>query len=90
MANEGKEDQKKQKVSGLVERGVILRWTEKAPIEPGYYWMDCEGRIMRPEIIYLSMRPGQNYLSYFWAESYYPVSKIDAKWAGPIPKPIAR
>lgn len=66
-------------------------YTEEAPTEPGYYWIDCFLE-EEPYIVQVIVRPGHSYLAIedvLWTgkRNFTAVKQMSAKWAGPIQMP---
>lgn len=79
-----------------VERLVSLRWSEKCPTEPGWYWYEDEYYGPAPlEVDWTGFidRPGARQLEVVIAcgdDSEQPTGEIatlGGKWAGPIQQP---
>jgi len=71
-----------------------VEWTLTPPTEVGWYWMDAPyyGR----SIEYVLVRPAHEYLCIIDPDdcahtkrNFIPVSRMKARWSGPIPEPTA-
>jgi len=68
-------------------RALDLEWTDEPPEQEGWYWYRerYRGEYLDPVIEYVGKHYGR--LKINATRGAPPVTHLDAKWAGPIPRP---
>lgn len=74
---------------------VMWRYSPQSPDAAGWYWMRWRRHgELREEVVEVFLRPGRSYLAITAPDvcqhtkrEFLAVAKINAEWAGPIPRP---